>query len=189
MPQASTHASMACIHFTVWLCNWRQYEILSHSVFYLGRYFSYLGASMKYSELKNLKSFCQSLHSEPNWREVLEQALSGNDDFEVDNVRFIADEAIDDIQADEMESDPYILGCFNAYAIAQATDWPVALIEAAQKGEAYSEIGDAMSREQVEKLQQIYSSADGYGNHFNGYDFGEEEIEIDGKLFHVFDNR
>ena len=166
-----------------------QYEILSHPVFYLCRYFSYLGVSMNYSELKDLKSFCQSLHSEPSWRKVLEQALSGNDDFEVDNVRFIADEAIDDIQADEMEADAYILGCFNAYSIAEATDWPVALIEAAQKGEAYEEIGDAMSREQIEKLQQIYSRADGYGHHFNGYDFSEEEIEINGKLFHVFDNR
>lgn len=144
---------------------------------------------MNYSELKNLKSFCQSLHSEPNWREVLEQALSGNDDFEVDNVRFIADESIDQIQADEMEADTYILGCFNAYAIAEATDWPVALIEAAQKVEAYSEIGDAMSREHIEKLQQIYSSADGYGHHFNRYNGNEEEVEIDGKLFHVFDNR
>lgn len=142
---------------------------------------------MKYSEIKNLKAFCQSLHSEPSWREVLEQALS-DDDFEVDNVRFIADESIDQIQADEMQGDSYVLGCFHAYAIADATDWPVALIEAAQKGGAFEEIGDAMSREQVEALQQIYCRADGYGHHFNGYDGNEEEIEINGKLFRVFDN-
>lgn len=143
---------------------------------------------MKYSEIKNLKSFCQSLFSEPDWKEVLTNALS-DDDFEVDNVRFIADESIDQIQADEMQGDSYILGCFHAYAIADATDWPVVLIEAAQKGEAFEEIGDAMSREQVESLQQIYCCADGYGHHFNSYDFSEEEIEINGKLFHVFDNR
>lgn len=142
---------------------------------------------MKYAEIKKLKSFCQSLRIEPKWREVLGQALS-DDDFEVDNVRFIADESIDQIQADEMQGDSYILGSFNAYAIADATGWPIALIEAAQKGEAYEEIGDAMSREQVEALQQVYCRADGYGHHFNGYDGNEEEIEINGKLFHVFDN-
>ena len=143
---------------------------------------------MKYSEIKNLKAFCQSLHSEPSWREVLEQALS-DDDFEVDNVRFIADESIDQIQTDEMQCDSYVLGCFSAYAIAEATDWPLALIEAAQKGEAYEEIGDAMSRDQIEALQRVYCRADGYGHHFNSYDGNEEEIEINGKLFHVFDNR
>ena len=142
---------------------------------------------MKYSEIKNLKALCQSLLSEPDWREVLNNALS-DDDFEVDNTRFIADESIDQIQADEMQADSYILGRFNAYAIAEATGWPVVLIEAAQKGEAFEEIGDAMSREQVEALQQIYCSADGYGHHFNGYDGNEEEIEVNGKLFHVFDN-
>ena len=115
---------------------------------------------MKYAEIKKLKSFCQSLHSEPNWREVLEQALS-DDDFEVDNVRFIADEPIDQIQADEMQGDSYALGCFHAYAIADATGWPVALIEAAQKGGAFEEIGDAMGREQIEALQQVYCRAQG----------------------------
>ncbi len=142
---------------------------------------------MKYSEIKNLKAFCQFLHSEPSWREVLEQALS-DDDFEVDSVRFIADESIDQIQADEMQGDSYVLGLFSAYVIAEVTDWPVALIEAAQKGEAFEEIGEAMSREQVEALQQIRCLADGYGPHFNSYDGNEEEVEINGKLFHVFDN-
>jgi len=142
---------------------------------------------MKYSELKSLKQFCQSLHSEPDWREVLAGALS-EDDFEVDNVRFIADESIDQIQADEMQGNSYVLGCFHAYAIADATGWPVALIEAAQKGGEFEEIGGAMSRDQIEALQQVYCRADGYGHHFNSYDRNEEEIKINGKRFHVFDN-
>ena len=30
---------------------------------------------------------------------------------------------------------------------------------------------------------------DGYGHHFNHYDFSEEELWIDGIMYHVFDNR
>lgn len=90
---------------------------------------------MKYSEIKNIRTFCGGLHSQPSWREVIEHA--GEDDFYVGNVRFIAADSIDEIQADEMESDSYVLGCFNAYAIAGATDWPAVLIEATQKGGEY----------------------------------------------------
>lgn len=142
---------------------------------------------MKYSELKAIRAFCASLHSEPDWREVVENI--GQDDFTVDNVRFIRADAIDSIQADEMENDSYILGCFNASDIAAATGWPVVLIEAAQKGEAFEEIGEGMTRDQVEALQQIYYRADGYGHHFNSYDFGEEKITLDGIDYLVFDCR
>ncbi len=142
---------------------------------------------MRYSELKAVRKFCASLPSTPDWREVLLNI--GEDDFTVDNVRFISADAIDGIQADEMESDNYILGCFDSRAIAEATGWPVALIEAAQKGEAFAEIGGAMSREQIEALQRIYSQADGYGHHFNGYDFGEEEVTLGGVDYLVFDCR
>lgn len=142
---------------------------------------------MKYSEIKTFRAFCNALHSEPAWRDVVENI--GQDDFTVDNVRFIRADAIDRIQADEMENDRYILGCFNASTIADATGWPVVLIEAAQKGEAFEEIGEGMTREQIEKLQQIYCRADGYGHHFNSYDFSEEEITLDGIDYLVFDCR
>lgn len=142
---------------------------------------------MKYSEIKSIRAFCASLHSEPAWREVVENI--GQDDFTVDNVRFIRTDAIDEIQADEMENDSYILGCFNAPAIAAATGWPIVLIEAAQAGEQYEAIGDGMTREQVEELQQIYRCADGYGHHFNRCDFSEEEITLDGVDYLVFDCR
>lgn len=65
---------------------------------------------MKYSELKELKAFCESLTSEPYWREVVERV--GEDDFEVGGVRFIADSAIDQIQQDELEGDLYRVNGF-----------------------------------------------------------------------------
>lgn len=143
---------------------------------------------MKYSELKSIRAFCNNLFSTPDWREVVSNIVDEESDFEVDNVRFIDSESIDEIQADELASDEYILGCFRAEAVARATAWPIALVDAAQKGEAYQEIGEEMTRKQIENLQRIYSRADGYGHHFNRYDFSEEELRVNGKTYHVFDN-
>ena len=53
---------------------------------------------MEYSEIKAVKLFCDGLFSSPDWREVVQNVLDGEDDFEVDNVRFIADDVIDKIQ-------------------------------------------------------------------------------------------
>lgn len=145
-----------------------------------------------FADLRALKRFCEDdLVSAPDWREVATRLSDGEDDFEVDGVRFIRDECIDEILTEELASDEYVLGCFQAYALAEATGWPVVLIEAAQKGEAFEEIGVAMSMEQIRELARIYASADGYGHHFNSYDFSEEELHnpYDDELYHVFDAR
>ena len=144
---------------------------------------------MKYSELKKIKFFCDDLHYDPDWREVLESALSGDDSFEVDNVRFIAEDSIDAIQCDELESDLYTLGCFNAWFLADVTGLDSEVIEAMKSAEAFEALGNlVISMGKLSDLQQAYASADGYGHHFNRYDGGEEEIMINGRLFLVFDN-
>lgn len=145
---------------------------------------------MKFSQIKDVKDFCLGLMSEPSWREVVESVISGETDFEVDNVRFISDDEIESVLTSELSSDEYVLGCFNASFIADVTGWPLTLIEAAQKGEAYQALGEAIIKEgYAGDMARDYASADGYGHHFNGYDGSEEEIAINGVLFHVFDNR
>lgn len=144
---------------------------------------------MKYSEIKNIKAFCADLFSSPDWREVVQCALDGEPDFEVDNVRFISDDEIDNIQEEELGNDDYILGCFNAWFIADITGIDQDVIEAMQKTKAFEAIGKLIkSMGKLADLQQAYASADGYGHHFNGYNSDEEEITIDGTLYHVFDN-
>lgn len=143
---------------------------------------------MKFSEIKSLKKFCESLDSQPDWREVLQSITLDEDDFTINDVRFINADNIDDILVDELMGDEYMLGCFNSSAIEAATDWPIELIEAAQKGEAFEVIGKAMTKEHVEKLAEYYSDVDGYGHHFNGYDSSEERLNIEDKEFYVFDN-
>lgn len=143
---------------------------------------------MKYSQAKAIRTFCSGLFSTPDYREVISEIESGNDDFEVDGVRFISDNVIASVLTDELESDLYILGCFNADFLAGVLEIDQAVIEAMQKAEAYEAIGKLIvSLGKAQELADEYAAADGYGHHFNGYDFGEEEITINGKLYHVFD--
>lgn len=145
---------------------------------------------MKYATIKQIKAFCDALVSTPTWYDVVEKILANEQDFTVDGVRFIHDDVIIDVLADELAIDEYVLGCFAAWCIARATGWPVVLIEAAQKGGAYAEIGAAMTEDQIRELAEIYSHADGFGHYFNVYDSSEAELTVDGfGLFHVFDNR
>lgn len=141
---------------------------------------------MKFSEIKKVKAFCENLFSTPDFREVLELIVSGDDDFEVDGVRFIRNDAIDGILAEELESDAYMLGCFNASAIADATGWPMVLIEAAS--DSPEKLGQAIIDEGfVEALAEVYSNYDGYGHHFNNYDGNSEEVKFNGVDYYVFD--
>jgi hypothetical protein len=99
------------------------------------------------------------------------------DDFTVGDYRFIHQDAIDEILADELSGDEYVLGCFNASFIAAVTDWPLALIEAAQKGQQYEAIGEAIIKgKYIQELAERYARADGYGHHFAHYDGHEHEI-------------
>lgn len=142
---------------------------------------------MKLSYAKQIKAFCANLHSGPDYREILRNI--GEDDFTVNNVRFISAEDIDRIQQEELRDDEYMLGCFNSDFIAGVLGIDEEVITALQKVEAFDAIGKLIiSLGKLHELQAEYSATDGYGHHFNGYDGGQEEISIDGTLYYVFDN-
>ena len=144
---------------------------------------------MKYSQIKALKTFTTSLFSEPCYKEVLENVLNNADDFEIENVRFIKADRIDDIQAEELTNDLYCLGCFNASFISEQTGIDQELIDIIQSAEGFEKLGEYIENNcDMVEFAQAYSSVDGYGHHFNGYDFGEEEITINGIDYLVFDN-
>lgn len=144
---------------------------------------------MRYSEIKTVKNFCESLYSNPDWREVVENIEANESDFEVDNVRFINSSDIDSIQQDELQNDLYCLGCFNASFLAEVMDMDTESIEDIQKAGAHEALGKMIVRGGfIEELQSKYSGYDGYGHHFNSYDFGEEDLRVNGETFHVFDN-
>ncbi len=107
-------------------------------------------------------------------KEIIQNMLNDEDDFEVGDYRFISNDKIDNIQVDELSSDTYILGCFTAWFIADITGLDLDVIEKAQKDESFELLGQLMLKE-IEKVQEKYSSADGYGHHFASYDGHEHE--------------
>lgn len=144
---------------------------------------------MKYSQVKVIKNFCSDLFSSPDWREVTAAIKQGKYDFEVDGVRFINSDNIDEIQQDELSSDLYCLGCFNASFLSGILELDQDAIEAIQKAEAYEALGKLIiSMGKLVEVQSEYAFSDGYGHHFNHYDFGMEKLTIDGVDYYVFDN-
>jgi len=80
----------------------------------------------------------------------------------------------------------YVLGCFADWAIADATGWPMSLIQSSQQNEAFAALGEAMTDEHVRKLAGALVSYDGYGHHFAHYDGSEHELIIDGDDWYAF---
>lgn len=133
------------------------------------------------SECKDLKDTLSF-----KWRDAAEKIADDEEDFTIDNYRFIHSDAIDAIMTEELENDAYILGCFRAEFIASVTDWPLVLIKAAQKGEAFEEIGQAIiDGGFVSEMAEAYAKADGYGHHFSSYDGMTIDIGADYYMFRI----
>ncbi len=144
---------------------------------------------MKYSDLKMIKNLCDELVSAPDWREVVE-GMQAETDFKVDNVRFIRADEIDQIMCDELKSDLYMLGYFDADFLSGILNIDSDAIESIQNAGACEALGKIIiGMDKLEEVQQGYVSADGYGHHFNRYDDNEEMIRVDGNEWYVFDNR
>jgi len=145
---------------------------------------------MKYSEIKAIKDYCESLHSQPDYREILENIIDSTDDFEVDNVRFIKSDSIDKIQQEELKDDLYLLGCFNSGFLSDILGIDYDVLDTMREAEAFEAIGKLiLSLDKLKDLQAEYSSIDGYGHHFNSYDHSEDEFEISNVSYYVFDNQ
>ena len=109
--------------------------------------------------------------------ELIERIESEDDtDFEFAGARIIHRDFIDQIQREELLSDLYILGCFNANFLADYLPLNADEIEQLQKAEAYTAIGKIAAKH-IDEIQEGYAAADGYGHHFNGYDFSEIETD------------
>ena len=138
---------------------------------------------MKISQLRDVKNLSNKL--DIDFRELTEQITDENDDFEIDNYRFIKVSEIDTIQQDELKSDLYSLGCFNTSFIAENTNIPYNAIVALQKADAYESLGEMME-DDIEAIQEEYSRLDGYGHHFGRYDGNEYEITLNDVDYYYF---
>ena len=108
-------------------------------------------------------------------------------DISSSHYRLISADEIDEIMTEELSEDEYMLGCFNAWFLADILGTSADAIEAMQKAEAYEGIGKMiLHKDLVHDLQQAYVSADGYGHHFNHYDGSEEKINLSGSSYYLF---
>ena len=136
---------------------------------------------MTYSEVKDLIKLAQDLNIDKT--ELFTEVDSENENFEVENYKFIThDEAVEEV-SNTYQCDEYLLGCFNASFISDVTNIDFRVIEALQKAEAFSELGmlilDYLDKDLTE-LSKEYIRLDGYGNALNSYDGNWREITLNG---------
>ena len=113
-------------------------------------------------------------------KEIRLEAIK-NDDFEVNNYRFISDDIIDDVMIEELSSDTYMLGCFNADFLSSICDLPYDVIVALQEAESFEAIGE-VAIANIKQIAEEYARLDGYGHHFSSYDGHGHEVEN----WHIF---
>ncbi len=132
-----------------------------------------------------IREFCQDKGIDSE--EVIGLINDGDIDIVDGDYRFIDKDHIDRIMCEEMESDPYILGCYNAWFIAENTDLSTDIIEALQEADKFDAIGrHIIDNGFVEAMQQSSVSYDGYGLHFAHYDGNEMEDLLDVCGYYVF---
>jgi hypothetical protein len=130
-----------------------------------------------FTEVKEIFEFADELGIDR--RELAQNIIDGAEDFEIDCYRFIEEDEIDKIQVEELQSDPYILGCFNTSFIADNSNLSYDIVEALQKGDQYESLGQHLiDNDCVEDMQEEYSRLDGYGHHFAHYDHHTMEDKV-----------
>ena len=119
--------------------------------------------------------------------EFMENYHNENPDFEIGKYRFIHEDKIDDIQVEEMKSDPYILGCFADWAIADASGLSYYIVLALQESDKFELIGQYLiDNDCVDELQRIYVANDSYGHHFAHYNHETLEDILSETGYYVF---
>ena len=137
-----------------------------------------LKLKLQLSEIREIKRELDN-YGIDEFREFIEQIRDDETDFEIDNHRFICEHNIDDILADEITDDLYMLGCFNASFISDLTDIDYDIIETLQDAEAFEGVGKLFLQLcDKSKIAEEYSKYDGYGHHFAHYDGHEQTITI-----------
>jgi len=131
---------------------------------------------METREIKSLIKDLQQDFNKEERKEIIEEILNEEVDFELFNYRFIHKDEIDEILVDELESDPYILGCFTPGFIADNTSLSCEIIEALQEAGKFEEIGQyIIDNEDLNSFAEAFVCADSYGHHFSHYDGYEHE--------------
>lgn len=102
-------------------------------------------------------------------------------DFTVDyngrEYRIVDNNCIESIMKDELSSDTYMLGCFNAWFLSDIMNIPSEAIEKIQNADCHDALGIIISNndEMLDSLVKKYISIDSAGHHFSSYDGSEND--------------
>jgi len=140
--------------------------------------------NLSLTELKNIVSIANNYGIDK--KELLENIENENEDFEVDNYRFVLESEAENIALDMYKCDTYMLGCFNDFFISDNCDIKLNVVQALQKAEAFTELGELMLDNGIENLISEYCRLDGYGHVFGSYDGNNDEVTINDNLYIVF---
>jgi len=140
--------------------------------------------TLNFTELKNIISIAN--HYGIDKKELFENIENEIEDFEVENYRFILESEAESIALDMYKYDEYMLGCFNDWFISDNCDIKLNVVQALQKAEAFTELGELMLDNGIENLISEYCRLDGYGHVFGSYDGNNDEVTINDNLYIVF---
>lgn len=136
-------------------------------------------------ELKALVSkFCdlEGLSQYSEIKEVINAVLDmdGESDKVIEinctDYRVIHEDEIDQIMQEELESDPYVLGCCSTWLISDIMGIPQDAVRKIQDAKCFEALGIILSSKYLEEVQQEIVRHDGYGHHFNCWDGSEEQV-------------
>lgn len=95
-------------------------------------------------------------------------------DYEGREYRVIFTDDILDTLVEELASDEYMLGCFNANFLGSTLGIDPETIEVLQKAEAFEGVGKlVIGMGKLEEVAEDYINTDGAGHHFSHYDGNE----------------
>jgi hypothetical protein len=137
--------------------------------------------------IKDLNEINSDLIDAETIADIAEDVGRGATDFLAWGYRFIRADKIDDILKEELLSDLYFLGCFNASFLSGIDGFPIDYddIKTIQDAGAYEAIGKIAAR-YIDEIASEYSRLDGYGHHFGSYDGNEYELSVNEEYWHVF---
>jgi hypothetical protein len=121
-----------------------------------------------------------------NVRELYDNVINEVEDFEVDNYRFIKESEALNEAVNMYKGDNYMLGCFNADFISDNTNLSYNVVKALQKAEAFEELGELISDNDLDSFIEEYARLDGWGHVFGSYDGDNDEITFNDVDYIVF---
>lgn len=139
---------------------------------------------------RDLAFLCDSL--DIPFEAIINATVKGASDFTLTleddrEFRIISEDVIHDKLVEELSQDDYLLGCFKADFLGKVTGLDASIFKALQDADAFDGIGKLIKGlGKIEKLAEMYSHVDGFGNHFATYDCEENLVESPLGWIYVF---